>query len=414
MDVPRDARHGWHRFGVVGIAALAVLMALVSWARSDSESPELEASTLLIDTVRLGDMVREVRGSGMLVPDHARWIAAPTSARVERIAARSGEHVSAGGVLVELANPDVQIQVLLADQQLSQAKSALASLRSNLEARRLVQEAALGTVRTQHLQAQLDVEAADSLAMRNLVSRSELSMKREVARELTSRLRIETTLLQLLAQSVESQVAGQTEQVERLGDIAAFQHRRAASLVVRSMEAGVLQEMSLRLGQWVTEGTPLGKVVQPGHLNAMLRIPESQGKEILIGQVSRIDTHSGTALGRVTRKEPSSQNGTVGVEIVLEGALPGGAVPDMSVDALIEVEVLRRVLFVARPLGASAGGAMQLFKLTANRRAATRVRVSLGRVSATDVEIVSGLRAGDRVILSDMSAWDAVSRIRLR
>ena len=414
MDVARAPQSKRGRNIGIGVGVLALGLVTVALARMGPAAPTVEMASQLTDSVRRGDMVREVRGPGSLVPEHIRWITAQASARVDRIIAQSGQSVAGEAVLLELSNPDVQIQALQAEQQLSQAQATLTTLRTSLENQRLTQEGVVASTRTLFIQSSQDAAGADSLSARGLLSRVDLANKRALAEELTTRLRIERARLALMTQAVDSQIAVQVEQVQRLRAIAQFQQNRVRSLEVRAGEPGVLQEMSLQLGQWVTEGTTLGKVVQPGKLKAVLRIPETQAKDVQLGQSAMIDTRNGIIPGHVARKDPSSQNGTVTVDVALDGPLPSGAVPDLSIDGTIQIEKLNGVMFTGRPTYGAGTGMVGLFKIVEGGSAAVRVQVTLGRSSVNTVEIVRGLNVGDRVILSDMSNWDAVDRVRLK
>ena len=414
MDVARAPQSKRGRNIGIGVGVLVLGLVTVALARMGPAAPTVEMASQLTDSVRRGDMVREVRGPGSLVPEHIRWITAQASARVDRIIAQSGQSVAGEAVLLELSNPDVQIQALQAEQQLSQAQATLTTLRTSLENQRLTQEGVVASTRTLFIQSSQDAAGADSLSARGLLSRVDLANKRALAEELTTRLRIERARLTLMTQAVDSQIAVQVEQVQRLRAIAQFQQNRVRSLEVRAGEPGVLQEMSLQLGQWVTEGTTLGKVVQPGKLKAVLRIPETQAKDVQLGQSAMIDTRNGIIPGHVARKDPSSQNGTVTVDVALDGPLPSGAVPDLSIDGTIQIEKLNGVMFTGRPTYGAGTGMVGLFKIVEGGSAAVRVQVTLGRSSVNTVEIVRGLNVGDRVILSDMSNWDAVDRVRLK
>ena len=414
MDVARAPQSKRGRNIGIGVGVLVLGLVTVALARMGPAAPTVEMASQLTDSVRRGDMVREVRGPGSLVPEHIRWITAQASARVDRIIAQSGQSVAGKAVLLELSNPDVQIQALQAEQQLSQAQATLTTLRTSLENQRLTQEGVVASTRTLFIQSSQDAAGADSLSARGLLSRVDLANKRALAEELTTRLRIERARLTLMTQAVDSQIAVQVEQVQRLRAIAQFQQNRVRSLEVRAGEPGVLQEMSLQLGQWVTEGTTLGKVVQPGKLKAVLRIPETQAKDVQLGQSAMIDTRNGIIPGHVARKDPSSQNGTVTVDVALDGPLPSGAVPDLSIDGTIQIEKLNGVMFTGRPTYGAGTGMVGLFKIVEGGSAAVRVQVTLGRSSVNTVEIVRGLNVGDRVILSDMSNWDAVDRVRLK
>ena len=414
MDVARAPRKKTGRNVAIGLGAAALVVVTIALSRLRPAAPTVESGTLMMDTVRRGEMVREVRGPGNLVPEHIRWITAQASARVEKLVAQSGQSITPNDVLLVLSNPDVQIQALTAQQALSAAQLALSTLRTSLRSTVLSQEGAVASTRTQYLQAMQDAAAADSLVKQKLISPFDVNMKHAAAEELTTRKRVAEEQLRLSVQTVDSQIAVQAEQVVRLRAIADFQQNVLKSLEVHAPDAGVLQDLTLQPGQWVTAGTTLAKVVQPGKLKAVLRIPESQAKDVQIGQVADIDTRNGHIVGRVSRKDPSAQAGTVTVDVALDGALPAGAVPDLSIDGTITTQKLSNVLFTGRPSSGAGTGTVGLFKVVEGGSAAIRVQVVLGVSSVNTVEILRGLQPGDKIILSDMSPWDNVDRVRLK
>jgi HlyD family secretion protein len=414
MDVARAPRGKTARNAMIGGGILLLTIITIALGRLGPAVPSVDAGTLFTDTVRRGDMVREVRGPGSLVPEHIRWITAQASARVERVMAQSGQNVPADGVLLQLSNPDLQIQTMQAEQQVRQAQIDLLNLRTNLQSQRLTQEGTVANMHTQYVSAVQEAAAADSLFKYKLASQFEMNNKKAAAEELTTRLGIERQRLALMNQAIDSQIAVQAAQVQQLKAIALNQQTRLQSLTVRAPEAGVLQDLTLQLGQWVPEGTTLAKVVQPGQLKAVLRIPESQAKDVQVGQIASIDTRNGIVPGHVSRKDPAAQAGTVTIDVALDGALPAGAVPDLSVDGTIQIERLKNVLFTGRPANGSESGTVTMFRVVDGGKAAERVQVVLGRSSVNTVEIVRGLNLGDRVILSDMSNWDSANRVRLK
>ena len=399
---------------MIGGGVLVLIVVTVALARLRPAAPTVEAATMYMDSVRRGDMVRDVRGPGSLVPEHITWISAQASARVDKLVAESGQKVKTGDILLELSNPDQQIQALNAEQSLSAAEAALVSLTTQLHSGTLSQEGLVATTNTQYVQARQDAMAADTLLAKKLISPFDYNNKKALADELTQRVRIERERLALMRQTVDSQISVQRQQVKRLRDIAKFQEAILASLSVRSPDTGVLQDLTLQPGQWVTSGTMLAKVVEPGKLKAQLRIPETQAKDVQIGQKASIDTRNGIIPGHVSRKDPSSVAGTVLVDVALDGALPAGAVPDLSVDGTIVIEQLKDVLFTGRPASGAGTGPVGIFKVVEGGSAAIRVQVLLGRSSVNLVEVVRGLNVGDKVILSDMSQWDNVERVRLK
>jgi multidrug resistance efflux pump len=359
-------------------------------------------------------MIVEVRGPGTLVPEQVRWISAVTSARVERIVAQPGQAVEPNTVLLEMSNPDVQIQALQAQQALSEAQSRLVELRVQLEGSKLSQEGAVAAARTINVSAAQERSAAEKLAADRFISSFEYNNRKANAEESSTRLAVEEKRLELMTRSVSAQLAVQQRQIERLQAIAAFQESRVQSLVVRAGEHGVLQELSLQPGQWVNGGSQLAKVVQPGRLKAVLRIGETQARDVALNQTASIDTRNGIVAGHVSRMDPAAQGGTVTIDVSLDGGLPQGTRPDLSVDGTIQLERLRNVLFTGRPSVGQQHSMVTMFRLDASGKSATRVGVRLGRVSANAVEIAQGLRQGDKVILSDVSLPDNTERIRLK
>ncbi len=395
--------------GVVGVVVLTALVSML-----DPAVPTVSRAAILIDSVRRGDVVREVRGPGTLVPEQIRWITAQASARVERKLAESGREVSEGELILSLSNPDLQIQTMQAEQQVRQAEIELLNLKTNLRSGILTQEGVVASTRTQYVSAMQEAQAADSLLGRQLISEFEVKNRRAQAEEFTTRQRIEQERLALMRAAIDSQIAVQEGQVEQLKAIASNQQARLRSLEVRAPDDGVLQELTLQLGQWVPEGTTLAKVVQPGRLKAELRIPESQAKDVAIGQPASIDTRNGIVRGRVSRKDPSAVGGTVLVDVVLEGELPAGAVPDLSVDGTIQIQQMPNILYTGRPAFGPGSGSVGLFKVESNGDYADRVPVELGRSSVNTIEILRGLEPGDRVVLSDMTQYANVDRVRIK
>jgi len=399
---------------LIGAGVLLVVVVTVALAKLKPAAPTVESATLYMDSVRRGDMVRDVRGPGSLVPEHITWISAQANARVDKLVAESGQTVKMGDVLLETSNPDQQITALNAEQALSAAQAALVTLTTSLHTANLSQEGLVATTNTQYVQATQDAMAADTLLAKKLISPFDYNNKKALAAELTQRLSLEKQRLVLMKATVDSQIDVQKQQVRRLSDIAKFQEAILASLSVRAPDNGVLQDLTLQPGQWVTSGTVLAKVVQPGKLKAQLRIPETQAKDVQIGQKASVDTRNGIIPGHVSRKDPSSVAGTVLVDVALDGPLPAGAVPDLSVDGTIVIEQLKDVLYTGRPASGAGTGPVGIFEVVEGGSAAIRKQVVLGRSSVNLVEIVRGLNVGDKVILSDMSQWDNVERVRLK
>jgi HlyD family secretion protein len=414
MDIARAPKSKGRRYVAAIAIAVVLLLAIVGVSRLKPAEQSVDRTSLIIDSVRRGDVVREVRGPGTLVPEQIRWISAVTSARVERIVAQPGQPVEANTVLLEMSNPDVQIEALQAEQALSEAQSRLAELRVQLEGSKLSQEGTVATVRMQNVNATQQRVAADTLFAQKLISRFEYNNTRANAEEVGTRFRLEQERLGLINANVQSQLDAQRRQIERLQAIAAFQRNRVQTLVVRAGENGVLQELPLQPGQWVNAGTTIGKVVQPGKLKAVLRIAETLAKDVAIGQTALIDTRNGIVKGHVSRMDPAAQGGTVSIDVSLDGALPNGARPDLSIDGTIQLERLKNIVYTGRPTLAQDNAVIGLFRLDPDGKAASRVQVRLGRISASSVEIVQGLVPGDKVVLSDVSLPDNTERIRIR
>ena len=396
----------------VGLGALGLLAFGVT--RMKPSAPTVQREQIIIDSVRRGEMVRAVRGPGTLVPERVRWIPATTGGRVERLYVQPGDRVEPGTVLLELSNPDVQLEGLDAERQLAQAQAELVNLESSLQTQRLSLQGSLAALRGEQREAQRRAQADRDLVARGLIARLEAERSEDRAREMAERVETEEAQLAVLERSVQSRLSVQRAQVERLRSIIDFHGRRAGSMRVVAGAAGVVQDLSLQVGQWVTPGTTLARVVEPGRLKAVLRIPEGQARDLTVGQAASIDTRNGIVAGRVVRIDPAVQGGSVSVDVALEGELPRGARPDLTVDGSIELDRLPSVLHMGRPVYAQSEGNASLWKLVDGGTAAVRVPVRLGRASVNTVEVVSGLAAGDRVILSDLSKWENVDRLNIK
>lgn len=415
MDIPRDApRKGRKRLLYGAGAGVALVLVTVALGRLEPAAPSVERGIVFTDTVHRGTMVRQVRGPGTLVPEQVRWVSALTAGRVERILAEPGQTVTEETVLLELSNPEVLLQKLAAEQQLAGAEAQLVNLSSTLRNQILTQEATVATVQAEYNDARRQVEVNEELAKNGNVAANELARSRDRAQEMKTRLDVEEKRLDVLRTALGEQLDVQRAQVARLREVVAFQRSLERSMHVRTGAAGVLRDLPLEEGQWVLPGTRLARVVQPGRLKAELRIPETQARDVVIGQVAAIDTRTDTIMGHVTRIDPAVENATVTVDVALDGELPRGARPDLSVDGTIQIERLDDVLYVGRPTYGQAHSLVGLFKLEPGGSGAIRVPVRLGRASVNQIEIVEGLQEGDVVILSDMSQWDAVDRVRIR
>jgi HlyD family secretion protein len=398
----------------VSIVAGGLLVIVLALGSLKPAAPGAGRATLWVDSVRRGEMVIEVRGPGTLVPEHVRFITAVSAGRVDRLRAQPGQIVQPQTVLLELSNPDVQIQSLQAEEQLTAAQAQLLTLRTALQVERLAQEGTVATARTVYADAKRQANVAGSLAAQQLIAANEMALAKDRAAEAETRLGLEQERLAMITQTIDSKVAVQKSQVDRLRAIAAFQQNVVRSLEVSAGDSGVVSDLTLQLGQWVLAGTVLAKVVQPGKLKAVLQIPETQAKDVAIGQKATIDTRNGITRGRVVRMDPNAINGTVVVDVALDGPLPSGARPDLSVDGTIEIDRLRNVLYTGRPASSQPNSTIAMFKLTADGDHADRVQVQLGRTSASTMEIKRGLSVGDSVVLSDVSQWDNVDRVTIK
>jgi HlyD family secretion protein len=414
VDIPREpAKRGRKRLIYGGIGLLSVVGATVGLRDLRPAAPKVDRAAVWVDSVVRGPLVIEVRGPGTLVPERIRYISAITAGRVEQRLAQPGQEVKAETVLLEMSNPDVQLQALESERQLTVAQADQVNLRANLATQRLNQEAAVAAARSAFLDAKRTADASDSLAAKELISTSEASRARDRLEELGTRFKVEQERLQVMTQAADSQLALQQAQVNRLRDVTEFQRGRIRSMVVKAGANGTLQELSLEVGQWAQSGANLARIVEPGRLKAVLRIPETQAKDVALGQPAAVDTRNGIARGKVSRIDPAVQNGTVTVDVSLGDSLPRGARPDLSVDGTIQVERLDNVLHVGRPAYGQAGSTVGLFKLVEDGTVALRVNVRLGRTSVNTVEVLGGLQPGEKVIISDMSRWDGFDRVRV-
>ncbi|HXI20502.1 MAG TPA: HlyD family efflux transporter periplasmic adaptor subunit [Gemmatimonadales bacterium] len=414
MDIVREKKPNRRRFLYIGVAVAALALTTLGLARLKPAAPTVDGGTIWRDTVKLGPMVREVRGPGTLVPEHIRWVSAVAPGRVEQKLVQPGEHVTANTILLELSNPDVQIQLLQAERQLTDAQAQLVSLKTQLETQKLTQAGVVAQVESDYRDAVRQAASDSALMVQDLISAADYARSRDKAVAMTTRLGVEKQQLQIYTDNIASQLAVQEEQIQRLKAVAEFQRGLVNAMVVRAGADGVLQELPLEVGQWAISGATLAKVVQPEKLKAVLRIPETQARDVSLGQLALIDTRNGIVKGHVIRQDPASQNGTVAVDVGFDEPLPKGARPDLSVDGTIEIERLDRVLHMGRPAYGQANSTVGLFRILPSGDEAERVRVELGRSSVNTIEVVRGLKEGDVVILSDMSRWDGVDRVRIK
>lgn len=416
MDIPRKnaTRNRWIRRSVIGVVVVTGVIAIqATLGKLQPAAPEVQAGTVWPDVVKRGEMLRNVRGLGTLVPEEILAIPATTDGRVVRRLMLPGTEVRQETLLLELSNPELQTQMIDAEWQVKAAEATLTDLKVKLESNRLDQEAALAKVLAEYNQAKLKADRDDLLFREGLVVEITMKISRNVAEELKNRYEIDKKRLEISKESVESQLAAQQTKVEQLRAMYGLRKSQVEALHVRAGTEGVLQEVAVQVGQQVVAGTTLARVVQPWRLKAELKIPETQAKDILIGQPVAVDTRNGIIQGKVSRIDPAVVNGTVTVDAQLVGELPKGARPDLSVEGTVELERLTNVLYVGRPVFGQEKSTITLFKVTADGKEANRLQVKLGRSSVSTIEILEGLREGDKVILSDMSQWDNYNRIRL-
>lgn len=416
MDIAREPPPKRKKYLPAAIALAAIVLTTFGLSRLKPAAPSVDSATIWMDTVEQGLMLIQVSGPGNLVPEQIRWIPAQVQGRVERKLVQPGTDVTASTILVELSNPDVQLELLESERQLSAAQQQLVTLRSNLQTQRIDQQGVIAQIRTQFLEAKRTVEDLEELARKGegFVSDSDLQNARDRAIELETRSGLEDRRLEIMRNSEEPQLRVQQDQIERLDGIVEFQKQRIASMQVRAGIDGVLQEMDLEEGQWVMSGQTLARVVVPERLKAELRIPQTQATKVALGQAAIVDTRTDTIQGQVVRIDPAAQGGVVVVDVALPANLPRSARPGLAVEGIIEIARLDDVYYVGRPAYGQAHNTVGLFKLVEGGSHAERVNVRLGQSSVNYIEIIDGLQVGDVVILTDMSQWDAYDRVRIR
>ena len=419
MDIQRPASVAQAKkrkqitFGVAGLVVIALVSVFL--ARLQPAAPTVERATVWVDTVKRGPMVRQVRGLGTLVPvDEARrWVPASTQGRVERIVLRPGVQVTPDTIVLELSDPNVQQALNDAEQNLRQAEANFNSLKATLDSETLNQRSQAAIVAADHQNACTEMEMNEAMAKEGLVSQQILKQSVVRCKSLETRNKIENDRLAVSEASARSRLAASQAQIDQARSTFNLRRSQVDQLRVRAGMTGVLEQVPVEVGQQVQPGTNLVRVADPTRLKAELRIAETQARDLTIGQIASVDTRTGIIPGKVIRIDPSAVNGTVTVDVALEGELPRGSRPDLSVDGTIELERLENVLFVGRPAFGQEQSTVGLFKLNAEGEA-SRAQVQLGRSSVNTIEVLNGLAEGDQVVLSDMSAWDQFERIRLR
>jgi HlyD family secretion protein len=417
MDVarpPEVAQQRKRRRIVIGVAAaLLILITTVALARLKPAAPTVEGGTLWIDSVKRGTMLRQVRGNGVLIPDEIRWVTALTDGRVERVLVRPGTPVNADTVLLELSNPQTEQAALTADLDLRTAVAQYEVLKADLARDLLAQRVANATVAADAAQAAMDAEANEAMAKNGFIPAITLKQFKLRAETAAARKRMEEERLANTEKTLSVRLEVQQAEVERRRTMAALRRSEATGLKIRAGVVGVLQEVPVEVGQRISPGTNLARVVDPTRLRGQLQIAETQIKDVAPGQKADIDTRNGITKGRVIRIDPAARNGTVTVDVALEGELPRGARPDMSVDGTIELERLDNVMYVGRPAFGQEQAKVSLYKLSPDRTTAALTPVELGRSSVNTIEVVQGLSVGDCVVLSDMQQWDGHDRLRI-
>lgn len=417
MDIKREgaAKKRMIRRIVIGVVLLAGAGGVTYWlSKLQPAAVSVEGSMVWPGTVKRGPMLRNVRGMGTLVPEEILFVPAITEGRVERIHLRAGAEVKANSILLELSNPELQLAAFDLEWQVKAAEATYKDLKVKLESQRLDQVSNAARVQSEFTQAKLQADRDEALIKLGLKSDLEYKLTKAKADELAGRTKIEAQKVANFGDSVEAQLAAQNVNIEKTKAAWELKKQQVDQLKVRAGADGVLQQMAVEVGQKVLPGAVLAKVAQPTKLKAELKIAETQTKDIMIGQQATIDTRNGLIPGHVVRIDPAAINGTVTVDVKLDGALPAGARPDLSVDGTVDLERIADVVYVDKPVYGQPNNTITLFKLIPGTDEAVRVPVKLGRASVNHIEILEGLAVGDTVILSDMSQQDSQNRIRLK
>ena len=418
MDIARPElkQQKRRRQMIVGVVLTVFVVAIfIGVSRLKPAAPSVERGTVWTDTVKRGPMLRQVRGLGTLIPsqEFTRQIPAETEATVIRIRVLPGTEVKVDTILLEMTNPQVEQAALDAQLQLKAAEAAYQSLQVRLDSELMNQKAGAATVTQDYSQAKLQAETDKALYDLGVISGLTYRASKGKADELTTRNGLEEQRLTIAQKAIITQMAEQQARVDQMRTLATLKQKQLNDLKVRAGIDGVLVDLPLQVGQHVTPGTMLGRVVQPNHLIAELKIAETQARDVQIGEPASVDTHNGVVAGTVMRVDPAVQNGTVTVDVTLTGELPKGARPDLSVDGTVDLERLADVVYVGRPAFGQENSTISLFKLDPDSKGAVRVPVKVGRASVNSIQVIEGLHEGDTVILSDMSRWDNTDRIKL-
>ncbi len=417
MDILRPDQSHSKRIKRIFYAVVAILLTggvTIGVSRLRPAAPTVDRATVWTDEVKRGSMLRDVHGLGTLVPEEIRWIPAQTDSRVDRKVLKPGAVVKANSIILELSDPQLQRDLLDAQYLLKGAEAEYANLKVQVNSQLMNQKSVEATVRSDYEQAKIQHEVDSKLAREGIGSDVTARLSKVKEEQLAIRVQLEGERTRVAADSAAAQLVAQEAKVEQQRALYNLKRSQYDALHVRAGIDGVLQVVPVDVGQRVTPGTNLARVADPRKLKAEVKIAETQAKDIAIGQKASVDTRNGVVAGRVSRIDPSVQNGTVTVDLEITDPLPSGARPDLSVDGTIELENLTNVLFVGRPVNGQSGATIGLFKLVGDGSEAERVNVKLGKTSVNSVEILQGLQAGDKVVLSDMSQWDKYDRVRLR
>lgn len=398
----------------VTVTVLAIAGITLGLSHLRPAAPSVDRGTVWSDVVKRGPMLREVRGLGTLVPEDIRWISAQTASKVDRIVIRPGYIVKPDTIILELSNPELQRDVLDAEYQLKAAEADYENLKVQVNSELLNQKANEAAVKSDYQQARLQHDVDEKLQKEGIGADVTSKLSKVKEEQLSIRAGLEGERTSIAGDSARARLVAQQSHVDQQKALYSLRRGELEALHVRAGITGVLQLVPVEVGQNVTPGLNLARVADPKKLKAEIKIAETQAKDVTIGQKATIDTRNGLVAGRVSRIDPSVQNGTVTVDVAIDDPLPQGARPDLSVDGTIELENLKDVLYVGRPVHGQSESTIGLFKLTSDDSEAVRVNVKLGRSSVNTVEILEGLQIGDKVILSDMSQWDNVDRIRLK
>jgi HlyD family secretion protein len=397
---------------VVGLAAIGGIT--YGLTKLKPAAPTLDPSTAVIETVKRGEMVRDVRGNGTLVPDVTRWVPAPADGRVEKILLKAGVEVDSSTVIVELSNPQMEQQAADTDFQVKASEADQENLKVRMETEAMTQKSNIATINAQYSQAKLTLDAEEKLLAEHLVAELNVKISRVAVQDLANRLKVEQDRLAVMSKSVKAQLNAAESRLQQRRALSALRRKQVDDLKVRAGSAGVLQQVSVTEGQQVTPGFNIARVADPNSLKAVLRVAETQISGVRIGQPVIVDTRNGLIQGQVSRIDPAAREGTFEIDASLNGPLPPSARPDLSVDGTIELERLPNVLKVGRPAFGQANQTIGMFVLTPDGTEAIRTSVKLGRNSVSTIEILDGLKEGDRVIISDTTALDSYDRIRIR